>query len=164
MDDLLALLDYHTWAVDLTVRALTPLSAEEFGRDLGGSHGGVQGTLAHLYGSDLIWAARLSEQAPPAFPGPGDLPASGDLLALWSAALAARRARVATLNPEQRLHYSNLRGEAMVSRVGEMVRHLVNHGAYHRGQLVTFLRQLGYAAPNTDLIGFYRARERTDQS
>jgi uncharacterized damage-inducible protein DinB len=54
------------------------------------------------------------------------------------------------------VHYADLRGEAQLSRVGESVRHLVNHGSYHRGQLVTMLRQLGHAAPNTDLIAYYR--------
>jgi uncharacterized damage-inducible protein DinB len=29
---------------------------------------------------------------------------------------------------------------------------MVNHTTYHRGQAVTMLRQLGYAAPSTDLI------------
>ena len=35
--------------------------------------------------------------------------------------------------------------------------HLVNHGTYHRGQVVTMLRQLGVQGPpSTDLIAFYR--------
>lgn len=156
MDDLLVLLDYHAWAVECTVQALTPLSAEEFGRDLGSSHGGIGGTLAHLYGSELIWTARLKGERPPGFPAPGELLPLPDLLTRWLAQLQERRAFVAPLPPEQRLHYTNLGGEPMVSRVGDMLRHVVNHATYHRGQLMGMLRQLGYSAPNTDLIGFYR--------
>jgi uncharacterized damage-inducible protein DinB len=37
-----------------------------------------------------------------------------------------------------------------------MFRHFINHSSYHRGQIVVFLRQLGSAAPNTDLIRYYR--------
>ena len=142
MDDLLTLLDYHAWAVERTVWALMPLSEEEVGRDLGSSHGGIGGTLAHLYGSDLIWAARLRGETPPTFPRLEDLTPPGELLPWWLEALAARRAQVANLRPEERLQYVNLRGEAMDSRVGEMVRHMVNHGSYHRGQIVTLLRRL----------------------
>lgn len=39
------------------------------------------------------------------------------------------------------------------------LQHLVNHGTYHRGQVVTMLRQLGAAAPTTDLIAFYSERQ-----
>jgi uncharacterized damage-inducible protein DinB len=38
--------------------------------------------------------------------------------------------------------------------------HLVNHGTYHRGQVVTMLRQLGAGTPpSTDLIAFYREQQ-----
>jgi uncharacterized damage-inducible protein DinB len=38
--------------------------------------------------------------------------------------------------------------------------HLVNHGTYHRGQVVTMLRQLGVqTVPSTDLIAFYREQQ-----
>jgi uncharacterized damage-inducible protein DinB len=36
------------------------------------------------------------------------------------------------------------------------MQHLANHSTYHRGQVVTMLRQLGAAAPSTDLIAYYR--------
>jgi uncharacterized damage-inducible protein DinB len=38
----------------------------------------------------------------------------------------------------------------------QMFRHLVDHSSYHRGQLVTLLRQLGITPPSTGLILFYR--------
>jgi len=37
-----------------------------------------------------------------------------------------------------------------------MVRHAVDHSTYHRGQIVTLLRQVGVTPPNTGLIVFYR--------
>lgn len=158
MDDLLILLDYHAWATAHLLEALTPLSAGEFERDLGSSHGGVLGTLAHLYSTDLIWTARLKGERPPALLDPSALPARPELWPLWSVHLNERRAFVAALLPGRLLHYTNLHGEAMVSRVDEALRHMVNHASYHRGQVVTLLRQLGHAAPNTDLIRFYRER------
>jgi uncharacterized damage-inducible protein DinB len=38
----------------------------------------------------------------------------------------------------------------------QMFRHTVDHSSYHRGQVVTLLRQLGIKPPVTGLIGFYR--------
>jgi uncharacterized damage-inducible protein DinB len=40
----------------------------------------------------------------------------------------------------------------------QMFRHFINHSSYHRGQIVTFLRQLGVKPPSTDLILYYRRR------
>ena len=39
------------------------------------------------------------------------------------------------------------------------LQHVVNHGTYHRGQVVTMLRQLGAEALTTDLIAYYRERQ-----
>ncbi len=116
------------------------------------------GTLAHLYSTDLIWTARLKGERPPALLAPSALPTRPELWPLWSVQLNERRAFAAALRPGQQLHYTNLQGEAMVSRVDEALRHMINHASYHRGQVVTLLRQLGHAAPNTDLIRFYRER------
>ena len=38
----------------------------------------------------------------------------------------------------------------------EMFRHAIDHSSYHRGQLVTLLRQVGATPPGTGLIAFYR--------
>lgn len=156
MDDLLALLEYTAWATARMLTALAPLTPEALARDLHSSHGGIAGTLAHLYGADLIWTARLRGQPALAFADLPELPRLDLLETQWAALQTGRRGVVAGLNAEQTIFYSNLKGEAQTSTVGEVVRHVVNHGAYHRGQIVTMLRQLGHAAPNTDLIAFYR--------
>ena len=156
MNDLLALLDYTAWATSRTLAALNPLTPEECSRDLHSSHGGINGTLAHLYGADVIWTARLCSRPAITFSDLPELPALGVLEVQWVALQTGRRAFVSGMNAEQTIAYTNLRGESQSSTVGETVRHIVNHGAYHRGQLATMLRQLGYAALNTDLIAFYR--------
>ena len=158
VNDLLALLDYTAWATARLLAALAPMTPEELDRDLHSSHGGLAGTLAHLYGADVIWTARLRGQPALAFADLPELPALGLLEAQWAALQAGRRGFVAGLSPEQTVFYANLKGEAQTSTVGEIVRHIVNHGAYHRGQIVTMLRQLGHAAPNTDLIAYYRVK------
>ncbi len=156
MNDLLALLDYTAWATLRILAALNPLTLEECSRDLHSSHGGINGTLAHLYGADVIWTARLCSRPAITFSDLPELPALGVLEVKWAALQTGRRAFVSGMNAEQTVAYTNLRGESQSSTVGETVLHVVNHGAYHRGQLVTMLRQLGYAALNTDLIAFYR--------
>ncbi len=40
----------------------------------------------------------------------------------------------------------------------QSLQHVVNHGTYHRGQVITMLRQLGAKPIQTDLMHFYRER------
>jgi uncharacterized damage-inducible protein DinB len=55
------------------------------------------------------------------------------------------------------LHYKTMRGDLFSQPVKEIVLHINNHGTYHRGQLVTMLRQLGVEKlPQLDYILFSR--------
>ncbi len=58
---------------------------------------------------------------------------------------------------EHEFMYRNLKGEPFKQKVGEVLLHLFNHGTYHRGQVVTMMRGLGYdKIPQTDLVVFQR--------
>jgi uncharacterized damage-inducible protein DinB len=52
------------------------------------------------------------------------------------------------------LSYVNLAGEPRVYSLGDVLRHVVNHATYHRGQVAAALRQLGVAPPSTDFTAF----------
>ncbi len=52
--------------------------------------------------------------------------------------------------------YRTLNGQEYRNKLADLVRHLVNHSTYHRGQVATQLRQLGTAPPSTDFIQYRR--------
>ena len=149
---------YNLWADRRILDACAALSAEQFTRDLGSSFGSVRDTVAHLYGAEWLWNERFQGRQPRGLP-----PASAH------ADLAAVRARleemdryyidfVSTRTPvdlEQLIHYTNLAGEACSDPVWQALHQLTNHATYHRGQVVTLLRQLGAKGVSTDLIRFY---------
>jgi uncharacterized damage-inducible protein DinB len=57
------------------------------------------------------------------------------------------------------LEYTLLSGAAGATPLWQMAQHVVNHASYHRGQVVTMLRQLGAPPPKSlDMIAFYRTR------
>jgi uncharacterized damage-inducible protein DinB len=59
----------------------------------------------------------------------------------------------------QVIEYTLLNGQPGASVFWQMAQHVVNHASYHRGQVVTLLRQLGAAPPKPmDMIAFYRLR------
>ena len=55
--------------------------------------------------------------------------------------------------------YQNNKKEQFKQPVYEMLLHIFNHATYHRGQLVTMLRQLGVEKiPGTDFVLFCRKK------
>ena len=48
--------------------------------------------------------------------------------------------------------YTRFTGERYASPVGDILAHLVTHGAHHRGQLAAHVAKLGAPVPNTDFI------------
>jgi uncharacterized damage-inducible protein DinB len=158
LDEIRQLYDFNRWANGRILEAAAALAPEPFDRDLGSSFPSVRATLAHVLGAEWIWLARwngTSPTAPPAW-ALGDV---ASLRARWAEVEAGQAVLLASLDDDrldQAIDYRSLAGEPYRSRLWQMLRHVVNHSTYHRGQVTTMLRQLGAAAPATDLILYFR--------
>jgi uncharacterized damage-inducible protein DinB len=158
MKDLVELLEFHHWATNLTVNAVKALPPEQFTRDLGSSFPSVRDTLVHVFMADRAWLGRLEGQSPPRA-NAGDYPDLNSLLEVWEPVLTRWPTVVESLgDPERLIEYKSFTGDPFTNPLGQIVRHVVNHGTYHRGQVATMLRQLGAQAVSSDLIYFFRER------
>ena len=158
MRDLLELLEYHHWATNLIVSAVRALTPEQFTQDLGSSFPSVRETLVHVFTADRAWLGRLEGQAPPRA-NAGEFADLASLLEVWEPVLTRWPIVVASLgDPGRLIEYKSFAGDPFSNTLGQVVRHVVNHGTYHRGQVATMLRQLGAQAVSSDLISFYRER------
>jgi uncharacterized damage-inducible protein DinB len=53
--------------------------------------------------------------------------------------------------------YKNMKGDPFQDKVEDTLFHVVNHSAYHRGQITTMLREAGVEkVASTDLIHYLR--------
>ena len=152
---------YNAWANRKFFAALGTLPAEPYFRDLKSSHGGIHGTLCHIVWAEELWLNRWLGKLNPAVPQGRDL-----------ATLAAARERWETVETVRGLLLAELTERRLDDTVAvkpstggeyrhtfrQMFRHAVDHSTYHRGQLVTLLRQVGATPPSTGLILFYRER------
>lgn len=50
------------------------------------------------------------------------------------------------------IRYANTKQESFTNRVGDILTHLMYHGAYHRGQVALLIRQSDVTPPYTDYI------------
>ena len=152
-----AAMAYHRWATARTLESCAALNQEEFTRNLGGSFPSIRETLAHSFMADNAWAHRVRGEAL-ARPPMESLPA--DLMTLrnaWEPVLRGWENLVETRDPNETISYHAFDGSPFQSRLEDIVRQVVNHGSYHRGQVTNQLRLLGHAAQNTDWISFTRA-------
>jgi uncharacterized damage-inducible protein DinB len=153
------LFQYNLWADRRTLDACAPLTNEQFTRDLGSSFGSVRDTLAHLYGAEWVWNERFLGRSPSGLPSASAYP---DLAAVRSKLEEMDRYYlefVSKLTPqdlERVIRYKSLKGEEFSDPLWQTLHQLSNHATYHRGQVVTLLRQLGAKPVSTDIIGFYR--------
>jgi uncharacterized damage-inducible protein DinB len=161
MDEFLELFEYNAWANRALFDAAGKLPEEHYFRDLKSSYGGVHGTLAHIVWAEHLWLNRWLVRPNPAVPQGRDLGTLTDVRARWEAIEAERGGWLAGLSElalaETRAVKPSSGGE-YVHTLRQMFRHFINHSSYHRGQVVTLLRQLGAQPPSTDLILFYRQR------
>jgi uncharacterized damage-inducible protein DinB len=160
-DALGRLLEYTEWANRRAIRMTATLSVDDFRRDLGSSHGGVRGTLAHVLGSEWIWLERWKGVSPNRGVDEGEF---GDVIALrarWKAIEQHRHSWFENLDEaavSKTIRYQNLKGKSFKAPLWQLVQHVCNHSTYHRGQVVSFLRQLGAKVVATDLVVFDRER------
>lgn len=150
---------YNRWANRRILEAVTGLPDDDLACDLGSSFPSVLATLAHLLAADWVWLRRWYGESPDGVPEEWELSSLEDVRSRWDDVEAERSGLLATLDDaalDRVVDYRTTAGVPYTSRMDEMLRHVVNHSTYHRGQVVTMLRQLGATPPATDLIAFYR--------
>jgi uncharacterized damage-inducible protein DinB len=152
-------LEYSRWASERSLHAAQALTEEELSRDLGNSHGGVFGTLLHLFLSDRVWLSRLQGRPRLSFADDGESWTLDTLGPAWtSVAEGYRQWAVEQNDAEAILEYVNLAGKPSSLPLWQVIMHVVNHATYHRGQITTMVRQLGHTPVATDLHVFYMGR------
>jgi uncharacterized damage-inducible protein DinB len=153
------LFQYNQWANRRTLDACGALTNEQLTRDLGSSFKSVRDTLAHIFGAEWIWRERLLGRATSGLPAPSEFP---DLASLRAKLEDMDREYVeytSKLTPAETSRlcvHKNLAGMQSSTLVWQILQHLGNHNSYHRGQVVTLMRQLGAKPVSTGMIEFYR--------
>ena len=156
------LLDYHYWARDIVLDAVTELPREQFVKPVEGSFKSVRDTVAHIYAADWIWYTRWIGQAPTSLIPYDQFPDATSIRKAWKDLESNVRQLVNNLGEDginKAFDYKLLSGAPDTAPFWQMLVHVVNHGSYHRGQVTTLMRQLGARPPKpTDMIAFFRTR------
>lgn len=136
---------YNLWANKKIIEQVNQLSEEQINREIVSSFPSVYKTMLHLVEVENVWWERLKlfEHTTP----PGWFTGNSDGLSKKLIQLSVQwYTWIEQTNEANITHvfaYQNSKKEQFKQPVYEMLLHLFNHQTYHRGQIVTMLRQLG---------------------
>jgi uncharacterized damage-inducible protein DinB len=158
LQEITQLVAFNQWATRCFFDALSQLPAEQYARDLRSSHGGIHGTLAHLVGAERGWLSRWQGRHESGAEVISRIHSLAELRTFWEAVCDEMSRFLATLDDHklQDTLSTTARSGSHTASYWQMIQHVVDHSSYHRGQIVTMLRQLGVTPPSTGLIRFYR--------
>ena len=149
---------YHAWANRRILDAAAALTPQQFIVTIPSSFPSVRDTLVHVLWSEWIWLQRWKGSSPRTVFDPYDFPDATALSARWAEHQAEQAAFTGALTADllaRLVRYVNTRGETWEYELWKQMLHVVNHSSYHRGQVITMLRQLGAPPPTTDFLVYY---------
>lgn len=150
---------FNIWATGIFCSMLAQISDEQWQQKIVSSFDTIQETILHIISAEKAWLQRFKKEPVDwlqfNYKGSKD-----EHIQLWKQTSADLKKFIDAFDEQQLetiLHYKRLNGEEKSTPFYIMFAHVFNHSTYHRGQLITMLRQVGFSdIKSTDLIGFYR--------
>ena len=153
---------FDHWANARMRNAVARVSDDEFARDLKSSHPSLRDTLLHIMGAEWVWLARWLGTSPSSMPAEWRTYSRSQIDVEWGALETAQQAfidRLIDTELDRLVEYRTFKGESHTNPLWQLLRHVVNHSTYHRGQVTTMLRQIGHEPVATDLVLYYREQK-----
>jgi uncharacterized damage-inducible protein DinB len=153
---------YNSWANSLLLTVIASLSEEQQKAEIKSSFPSLYKTALHMLDAESIWWQRIKLQERIIIPSENFVGNMKELTAQVLRQNTQWQEWITNTNEAMLQHefiYFNLKKERFKQPTFQMLLHLFNHGTYHRGQLVTMLRQLGIEKiPQTDFIVWSRRK------
>lgn len=148
--------DYNIWANNRLIDYLLKQDAVILAQEMKGSFLNIQETIKHIWFAEMGWLARLqgsdwNTKKIDSFQGSAE-----ELFAEWQITSKEFRDFLNIIDLENKVNFVS-KGRQFLIPSREIVQTVFNHGTYHRGQVVTILRQLDVTdIPQTDYIEWVR--------
>ena len=148
---------YNLWA-NTIILGLLKNNSYLLDKEVKSSFPSLRKTMHHLFFAEEIWFKRLHGESPPSLPEPGN-----DFSAFTNLLLSRSQGFIDLTQGKDEKYFQTLcsykavNGTPYTNPHWEMIHHCMNHSTYHRGQVITILRDLGLTTlPSTDMISYLR--------
>ena len=162
-DDFRSLYAFNRWANDKMLDACRKLTAEQFVAEPVSGWPPVRTTVWHIAIVTEGWLKAVSEIENVTFPAESEVATPDNAAVILDRAYKIFDSLAPKLTPEflGTPRTFSRRGRTVVLPPWVVLRHVVNHTTYHRGQVASKLKRFGIEQPETDLV--FWAREQTPQ-
>lgn len=157
-------LSYNLWANERIGHLLMAHDDAVLDAEKKSSFSSISKTVLHIWDAETIWLTRLQGGSLKDWPSHSFSGTKSDMLkGLVSRSNELLQFMKAKDEAFQYMSvaYTNMKGDPYSSTVEEILYHVVNHGTYHRGQIITLLRDCGVTQlVSTDLIAWFREKRK----
>ncbi len=153
-DDIETLFAYERWANGKALDACRKLTAEQFVAEPVPGWSSVRSTIYHIALATEFNLRPLAGDPDDHFPTEADLATVDDAAQLLERAHRRFEELRPALTPERLDTVLTLRaiGRTFTLPAWAILRHIVNHSTYHRGQIASKLKRFGIEPSNTDFF------------
>jgi uncharacterized damage-inducible protein DinB len=153
-DDFVSLIAYNRWADRHILDACRRLTPEQYAAEPVPGWSSVRSTVVHIATVFEGWLRGVGGEHVQSVPTEEELATVDDAERHLDRGYAILEGLLPTLTPEKLATPQTLsgRGRTVSLPPWAILRHLVNHSTYHRGQLASKLKRFGVEAPATDFI------------
>ena len=155
------LAEYNVWANNIVCSWLDQINDEQWNKEIISSFNSIQETVLHIISAEKAWLERF-EQKPVEWLQFTYKGSKEEHIILWKKISANLKDFIDGFDEsklEEILDFKRLNGDAYSMPHYQLIAHVINHSTYHRGQMVTMLRQAGFTTVgSTDLLGVYRKK------
>lgn len=154
---------YNNWADNIAIEWLTQINDEQWNQVITSSFSSIRQTAIHIASAEKIWIDFWKNVPDPVYLSTEFRGTKDDLIEIWKKASAGLKDFIDEYPEENYLQQVTVRkpnGEVCRIEFFQTLPHIINHSTYHRGQLVTMLRQVGFTKfSSTDLFTYYRVMQ-----
>jgi uncharacterized damage-inducible protein DinB len=153
-DDFTSLFAFNRWANDKMLDACRKLTPEQYTAEPVPGWGSVRSTVYHIAVVTDGWLRALANDPDQGFPTEAEVLTVDDAARILDRVYGTLNSLLGTLSPEALAtpRTFSRRGRTAVLPPWVVLRHVVNHTTYHRGQVASKLKRLGIQQPETDLV------------
>lgn len=153
------LAEFSNWADNRVINWLTQITDEQWNKTAISSFGSIRDTAIHIVSAKKIWLDFWTHASNPVYLSLEFTGTRLELINIWKTISAELRSFIENYpikNYTNEISVKKPNGELSTMEFRKTFPHMINHSTYHRGQLVTLLRQSGFSnLSNTDLFTYY---------
>ncbi|MGH2575750.1 MAG: DinB family protein [Ignavibacteria bacterium] len=149
---------YNLWANTKVCGFLEKLEPALLDKELVSSFDTIRKTVYHIWDAETIWFKRLNGESLREWPSESYKGTDTDFIKPFLEQSKKFTEYVGPKHNEELLvdcEFSTLKGDKFVIKICNILLHCMNHSTYHRGQITTMLRSVGFTElSSTDYLAY----------